>query len=470
MVLIRFEGAAQTVTGSMHLVEFNGKKLLLDCGLYQGPRKEAYERNRSFPFDGTKIDAVVLSHAHIDHCGNLPTLVKSGFRGKIFCTEATRDLASVLMLDSAEIQEGDVFYNNKLRRANHKTPFEPLYTVPDAQQAIRQLDSVDYAEKFEPIPGVICRFFDAGHMLGSASVEVIFNDGSGKKTHLLFSGDVGRKGVPILRDPFIISCANYVIMESTYGSRIHPTQADDRSTLEEAFHRTAENGGKLIIPAFAVGRTQEILYRLNELHELKSLPNIPVYVDSPMAAEALQVFKDHPECYDKEMLRKLQQEHDRDPLGFRALRVVRSGEESKKLNDTRGPCVIISASGMCEAGRVVHHLKHNISDPNTTILFSGYQAPHTLGRKILEGEEYVNIHGRDYKVRAHVCRLEGTSGHADQQELLTWLGEVIEQGSVRGIALVHGELEASSELAKHIEERFHIQPIIPNKGDEWEIG
>lgn len=466
MARVQFWGAAQTVTGSMHLVKVGARQLLLDCGIYQGRRKEAYDINKNFPFDPHAIDAVILSHAHIDHSGNLPSLVKNGFQGPIYCTSATRDLAVFLLLDSAAIQVSDVAYINRKRAKEGRTPFEPLYTPADAKRAVTHFRTIDYHAPFEPLPGVTCEFYDAGHMLGSASICLDIKEG-GSTRRLVFSGDVGRAEIPILRQPEPIPAADFLIMESTYGNRKHDSATFSATQyLKRLAEEVLASGGKLIIPAFSVGRTQEIVYRLNELAESQQLPNLPVFVDSPLAVDATGVFKSHPECFDDESFERILTESDQDPLAFHNLHYVHKAEFSRELNRFKGPAIIISSSGMCESGRIVHHLKHHIEDPTTIILFSGFQAPHTLGRKILDGEKRVSILGAERDVKARIERLESASGHADQDELLTWAQSVAEHGKLKEIMLVHGELDAANELKSLLESQNIASVRIPARGDE----
>ncbi|MFT5302588.1 MAG: metallo-beta-lactamase family protein [Mariniblastus sp.] len=466
---VQFWGAAQTVTGSMHLIHHAGRQILLDCGLYQGRRKIAFEKNRELPFDGEKIDAVILSHAHIDHSGNLPSLVKSGFKGAIYATSATRDLAAIMLLDSAKIQTNDVKYVNKRRKKKNQTPFTPLYETPHAVQTLKQFRSVEYEMPFHPLPGVEVRFHVAGHMLGAAIVEVLLDaeEPGGKPTRLVFSGDIGRPDMPILRDPVTVPGADYLIMEATYGDRIHPEGGDAKKTLKEAAHTVYNAGGKLIIPAFSVGRTQEIVYRLNLLAEAGELPPMKVYVDSPLAVNTTDIFRDHVECFDDDMINAILSEEDEDPLDFGKLHYVRHVNESKALNHSKEPCIIISASGMCEAGRILHHLKNNIEKSSTMILFAGYQAPHTLGRILLDGSlDRVKIYGQEYQVKAQVCKLQGSSGHADQQELLEWAATMAETGNIKQVALVHCELDSATEFKQKLEQKKIGPVIIPAPGDE----
>ncbi len=465
---IQFWGAARTVTGSMHLVEAHGRRLLLDCGLYQGRRKEAFERNRSMPFDASTIDAVILSHAHIDHSGNLPSLVRAGFRGCIYATSATRDLCAYMLVDSAHIQEQDVKYVNRRRRRKGQTPFEPLYTKEDALETLDRFHSVPYDHPFHPVPGVSVHFRDAGHILGSAIVIVDVTE-KNRETRLLFSGDVGRKGLPILRDPQTAENADYVIMESTYGNRLHEAQGNPIDLLRDTVRDVARRGGKLLIPAFAVGRTQEIVYRLNEIWNEDGTPKIDVFVDSPLAVSATEVFRLHPECYDRDYLNTMTNDEDDDPLCFDGLQYVRSVEKSKKLNEYRAPAVIIAASGMCEGGRILHHLKNHGIHHNTTIMFVSFQAEHTLGRKILDGKNPVRIYGDEYEIRATVTKAEGYSAHADRNGLLRWAKAVQETGKVKRIFLVHGEEESMVALAKGLREQGASDVRIPERGEAFDL-
>lgn len=467
---VEFWGAAQTVTGSMHLVHVGGKKLLLDCGLYQGPRKDAFVRNRHLPFEGSEIDAVVLSHAHIDHSGNLPSLIRSGYRGPIYATSATRDLAVYLLLDSAKIQQSDIKYVNKKRRQLNQQPFEPLYELNDAVQTIRQFRTIEFESQFHPLKGVACRFHIAGHMLGAAIVELDLHEGTGDPVKLVFSGDIGRSEMPILKDPLTVPAADYVIMEATYGNRNHESGVDALAMLLQVAKSTWESGGKLIIPAFSVGRTQEIVYRLNQLWESGSLPRMQVFVDSPLAVNATNVFREHVECYDDDAIEQLLSEEDEDPLAFGDLHYIRDAKDSIRLNAYSEPCIIISASGMCESGRILHHLKNNIGKPNTTIMFTGYQAPHTLGRIILDGStDVVRIFGEPFEIRAQVCKLEGSSGHADQTGLLEWAKTMHATGDVKKIALVHCELDSAQTLEPLLLREGIRSVVIPARGESMPL-
>lgn len=469
---VEFWGAAQTVTGSMHLLHYAGKKILLDCGLYQGKRKDAFHRNRDFPFDPRSIDLVILSHAHIDHSGNLPSLVKAGYRGPIYCTSATRDLCSILLIDSAKIQESDVRFVNKRRLAEGKNPFEPLYEVADAMATIKRFRTVEFANPFSPLTGVTVQFYEAGHMLGAASVELVLapEDRQGREIRLCFSGDIGRPGMPILRDPQIVPDVEYLIMESTYGSRLHEKGTDTGTVLLDAVSEIHQTGGRLIIPAFSVGRTQELVYRLNLLSLEGKLPPVKFFVDSPLAVDATEIYRSHVDCFNEEMIELMLGDEDRNPLSFPNLHYIRKPEHSMALNHFKEPCVIISASGMCEGGRVLHHLRHSISKPNTIILFAGYQAPDTLGRILLEqSRDEVKLYGEPFPVRAQVRKLNGCSGHADQQELVKWARQTAELGNLKNVALVHGELEPSSDLKKELLALGIPSVIIPARGNEMQL-
>lgn len=462
---VEFCGAAQTVTGSMHLVHWQGKRLLLDCGLYQGHRKLAFEINRKLPFPAGSIDAVVLSHAHIDHCGNLPTLVRNGFRGPIYSTAPTRELAAIMLLDSAKIQVSDVAYVNRKRMRQQQAPFEPLYVEQDAIATERLFRAVEFMDEFSPLPMIKCRFHEAGHMLGAASVEVLLEQVGQRPIRLVFSGDIGRPNAPLLKDPKTIDHADFLIMEATYGDRLHPPEQDANKILRETAEATLRNRGKLIIPAFSVGRTQEIVYRLNQLNEQNLLPLIPVFVDSPLAVDSTAVFRRHQGIFDAEAIEFTAADEDHDALTFPTLKYIRAVEDSKRLNTMAEPAIIISASGMCESGRILHHLKNHIGQTNTTVLFAGFQAPNTLGRRILDGAKRISIYGEDYEVRAKILRLESTSGHADQRELLEWARSTSHRGQLRKIALVHCEVEPATVFASLLRKENLSDVIIPAKGE-----
>ena len=465
---VQFFGAAREVTGSMHLVDTGRSRVLLDCGLYQGRRKGAFERNRDIPFNAGELDSVVLSHAHLDHAGNLPSLVRAGYRGPIWTTHASADLCRHMLMDSAHIQVNDVKYVNRRRLKKGLRPFEPLYDQADVDAVLELFRTVDYGESFEPAAGVQGVLRDAGHILGSASVTLDVS-GQRRDRRLVFSGDIGRRGLPILRDPVVPDGADFVIMESTYGDRVHEPASEAKAQLRAWAARVHKEGGYLIIPAFALGRTQEIVYRLNQLWEEGELPRMPVWVDSPLAVRVTDVFNRHPECWDEEMLETMKTDRDKDPLGFETLSYVRDVEESKALNTRRGPGVIISASGMCEAGRILHHLKNHGTKPQSTILFVGYQADHTLGRKILSGKNPVPIYGEDVVIRAQVERADSYSAHAGRNELLAWAAGVEAAGNVGTWCLVHGETDAQSALATALVEAGAARVSIPERGQKVEF-
>ena len=439
---IHFNGAARTVTGSQYLLEVNGSRILMECGLFQGRRAETYERNRTFRFDPKTIDAVLLSHAHIDHSGNLPHLVKHGFTGPIYATPATADLADVMLRDSGRIQEADAIFVNKKHAERGEPPVEPLYTLADAEQVAQYFRPTKYNQPVEVAPGVTAEFLEAGHILGSAAIRLEVQE-KNRKTRLWFSGDIGRRDLPILRDPLLPSEVDYLMMECTYGDKLHGTPAEARREFSEAVLRTVKRGGKVIIPAFAVGRTQELVYGLNMMRQAGELRGVPVFVDSPLAFNATRIFERHPECYDKETL-QLIRDSLHPALEFDGLTYIQSVDESKALNDRKGPIIIISASGMAEAGRILHHLKNNIQDANNTILIVGWQAPYTLGRRLADREPVVKIYGEEYRRRAEVVTIGGLSAHAGQDLLVEYARAV--KGQAKQIILVHGEPDAAGAL------------------------
>ncbi len=448
---ITFHGAAGTTTGSQHLLEVNGQRILLDCGLYQGHREEAYDRNKHFPFDPASLSAVVLSHAHIDHSGNLPNLTRQGYRGNIYSTPATRDLCQIMLADSAKIQTADVAYANKKRARRGEPPYSPLYSPIDAEKCLRQFVTFDYHRPMVIGGGVELTFIDAGHILGSAQVVLELQDHeTGEKRRLLFSGDVGRGQNDLLRDPEDAKDIDTVIMESTYGGRQHEMDTDSRERLSEILSAALKNRGKVLIPSFAVERTQQILYVIHELIATNCIANVPVYVDSPLAVSATEIFRLHPEGFNETVYRFLFEQ--RDPFGFEGLELIRSPQESKDLNGMEGPFIIISASGMCEGGRIVHHLKNNLPDPRTTVLFVGYCAEHTLGWKLREGHQEVTIFGDPVSVRARIEILDSYSGHADHRGLLEWFHRI--GGPKREVYLVHGEPERSEALREALQAEY----------------
>jgi metallo-beta-lactamase family protein len=467
---ISFMGAARTVTGSQHLIEVNGKRILLDCGTYQGHRAEADARNRNLPFDAASIDVMVLSHAHIDHSGNLPNLVKSGYRGDIISTPATRDLCASMLLDSAHIQEKDAEFVNKRASRRGEKFVTPIYTQADATEALNQFSTQNYERSRQIAPGVTLTYKDAGHMLGSAFVVLDIEDQDAKRDYrLVFSGDIGRAGIPIIRDPQTIDGADILIMESTYGDRLHPPFEDDRERMEQIILQTYKRGGVILIPAFAVGRTQQVVYTLHQLRQKGDIPDIPVFVDSPLAINVTATYRAHPECYDKEIRAFVTQAGGHiDPFGFEDLTYTRTADESKKLNFLREPAIIIAASGMMEAGRILHHLKNHIEDPRTTVLVVGFQAENTLGRRLVDGEKTVRVFGETYQNRAQVEVMSGFSGHADRNELLAWVGEM--QRKPQRTFLVHGEPQAQFALADALKTQFGIQVDAPDWKQQISIG
>lgn len=462
---LTFWGAAQTVTGSLHMLELEGGRIFLDCGLYQGRRSEAHQFNREFPAKPSTVDAVLLSHAHIDHSGLLPKLYREGFRGRVFATPATRDLCSSMLPDSAYIQEKDAAWVNRRERREGSDRIEPLYDAGDAAGVMEHFEDVGYGERFEPLPGVHVEYRDAGHILGSASMTLTLREGD-RTVKLGFTGDLGRPGRPILRDPQPMDDCDYLICESTYGGRVHEPPDQARQRLAHVVGATARRGGKVIIPAFAVGRTQEIVYRLDELSNEGRLPDIPVYVDSPLAVNVTDVFKRHPECYDEKLLQYM--EGDSDPFGFRRLTYIRDVEDSKKLNTSRLPMVIISASGMCEAGRILHHLRNNVEDPRNTVMIVGYCAPHTLGRRIVERRREIKIFGEPHRLRAEVEVMNSYSAHADEPELVDFVSQM-DPEKMKRIFLVHGDPARQLALYDALAEKGYGNAHGPARGEVFEL-
>lgn len=454
---INFHGAAHTVTGSQHLLEINGKKLLLDCGMYQGKRADSYERNLHFRYNPRDVDAVILSHAHIDHSGNLPNLVKQGFEGNIFATRATVDLASLMIADSAHIQESDAEFVNKKRAERGEEPIEPLYTKADAENVISMFNGKDIGVAFEPIPGVVARFFEAGHILGAAGISLEIEEKS-RKIRFIFSGDIGRNNIPLLHDPVLPEVADYMIMESTYGDKLHNNPELAYTEFRTVVKKTIERSGKVIVPAFAVGRTQELVYDLNRMMHDGYIPRIPVFVDSPLAVNATDVFRRHPECFDEET-RKFVEEARHPALDNKMLTYIRSVDESKALNERTDPMVIISASGMAENGRILHHIKNNVENPKNTICIVSWQAPDTLGRRLADREPEVRIYGESYNVKAEVSTIGGLSGHAGQDMLMKYALNV--KDTVKQIFLVHGEEKQAMTLKGKLKENNLSQVHYP---------
>ncbi len=465
---IAFHGAAQTVTGSKHLVTLqNGRKFLFDCGLFQGLGKETDQLNANFGFEASEIDFLLLSHAHIDHCGLIPKLVKEGFNGKIYCTPATKDLAQILLLDSAEIQRDDTKFINKRRARQNLPPYAPLYTVEDAKAAFQLFEVVQYHEDFEIEPGITVRFQDAGHIIGSASVHVKITENNSTR-QISFSGDVGRYGDVILRSPETFDQADYVICESTYGNSLHKDVMDTPGQLLQWIIKTCvEKKGKLIIPSFSVGRTQEILYFLNGLSNEKKLPHVPVYVDSPLSREATAVVKSHPENFNKTIKKLLETDHD--VFDFPGLTFIKSVDESKELNDKQEPCVIISASGMADAGRVKHHILNNIGDKRCTILMVGYCDPYSLGGRLMKGEKEVKIFGQMYHVVAEVGSIRSMSAHGDFNDLCQFLS-CQDPRKVKTLFIVHGEYEVQQDFQRSLLKKDFLDVQVPRMHQEFGLG
>ena len=471
---ITFLGATKTVTGSNFLLEGAGKKIIVDCGLYQGRAKDEMENYEDFDFNVNEIDYMLLTHAHIDHSGRIPKLYNDGYRNPIIATKATCDLCSIMLPDSRHIQEMENVWKNKKRARQGKTEMEPLYTAQDAIDSLKLFEPVSYDEIIELDENISVRFNDAGHMLGSSVIEIwIQEEGETKK--VVFTGDLGNNDIPLLDSPTMIESADYLIMESTYGNRLHMRNDDKAEMFLNIVAETLDKGGNVVIPSFAVGRTQEILYEINKLKEVKNdeeflkkyetLMKAPVYVDSPLAISATEIFKNNMELFEEEVRERIKRGDN--PLEFPGLRFTRTADESKALNENPEPSIIISASGMCEVGRIKHHLKHNIWNPKNTILFVGYQAAGTLGSKIVNGEKQVKIFGEEISVNARIEYIEGYSGHADQEWLLNFVYSFISKP--KHIFLVHGEPEGQKVLKKKIEESVEIPVTIPDYGESYKL-
>ena len=472
---LTFWGAARTVTGSQHLVTFEhgpaaGRQLLLDCGLFQGRREEAETRNRAFAADPAALEAVVLSHAHIDHSGNLPRLYREGFRGTVYCTHATRDLCALMLRDSAHIQEKDAdFFNSRIRKKGERA-VEPLYDMADAEGVMEHFVAVPYDYPFTPVAGVEARFRDAGHILGAATVTLTVeeDDGSGRsrEKRLGFTGDIGNPGRPILRDPAEMLDCDWLLCESTYGGQTHAPAGQAKDRLAEVIGRTAGRGGKVIVPAFAVGRTQELVYALDQLWNEERIPRIPVFVDSPLAVDVTGVFRSHPECYDRELVDYMLT--DDNPFGFERLEYVREASRSKALNGMQVPMVILSASGMAEAGRILHHLRNNVEDPKNTVMIVGFMAEHTLGRRIVEKRAEIHIFGQPYRLRAEVVVMNYFSAHADEPGILDFVGN-LDRERMKTVFLVHGDEERQVALRNAMEAHGYHDVKIPAQGDTFDL-
>lgn len=462
-IRIRFMGAVRTVTGSMHMIENGETRILVDCGLFQGHRKDFYEINSKLPFDPAQVDACILSHAHIDHSGNIPNLVKQGFKSRILTTGATRDLCYSMLPDSGHIQEEDIKYLNKKNKRRGLPPLEPLYTIKDAEDSLQYFDGHAYEQRIAVKGDSAVTFYDAGHVLGSSTPLIEIQDG-GRMTRIAYAVDLGRKNIPILNDPVTPPDIDYLFLESTYGGRLHSSPEETMGQLQEIVKTTVERGGKIIIPSFALERTQEIVYYLNDLFNEKLVPEIPVYVDSPLAVNLTEVFFQHPECYDEEMYEAFKKGDD--PLGARRVKYIKDVEKSKALHYDHEPKIIISAAGMCEAGRILHHLKNNIENPKNTVLIVGYMAKNTLGRRIAEKHRKVKIFGQEYQLNAEVRVMDSFSAHADRNELFEYVRPL--KGSLKGIFIVHGEEEQSEQLYELLKENG-FPAHFPNLGDQIEL-
>lgn len=454
---IHIHGAAQTVTGSQYLLEINGSKLLLECGLFQGKRSDTYTKNRNFSFDPSILDATILSHAHIDHSGNLPNLVKAGYEGPIFATPPTVELAKTMLLDSGHIQEADALFVNKHRMQRGEPPLEPLYTSLDAEAVASHFRVIPYDQAFSPIPGVKATLVDAGHILGSAAI-VLDIDEEGRRYRFWFSGDIGRNELPLMRDPVLPSNVDYLMMECTYGDKVHNDPKDAYEEFREIILRTINRRGKVIIPAFSVGRTQELVFMLNQMIQSGQVPSLPVYVDSPLAVNASDIFRRFPGYFDSETNDFIKTYHH-PALDFEKLIYTHSVADSKAINEAKGSVIIISASGMAETGRILHHLRNNIEDSKNTILIVSWQAPNTLGRRLADREKQVKIFGYEYNVRAEVVTIGGLSAHAGQNKLVDYA--VCAKDQTKKIILVHGEQDAATIFKQKLQDRGISQVVYP---------
>jgi metallo-beta-lactamase family protein len=467
-IRLHSEGGAGEVTGSKHVLTVDGARCLIDCGAFQGKREEAEEKNRALVPDPESISSVILTHAHFDHCGMLPLLAKRGYQGNIYATPATRDLAGVVMMDSAAIQARDAEYLGKqATKKGTKFEWQPLYTEEDVIKATGQFVTVSYNRPMPIGDGIKVELYDAGHILGSAMAYTHARDRSGREVTIAFTGDLGRKDKPIIRDPAIIPAMDYLVLEATYGDRLHEPTEEAIDKLADIVNQAAARKGKVIIPSFAIERTQELVFYFHLLVDAKRIPEIPIWVDSPMAINATSIFQIHPECYDEETHKAFTVHHE-NPFGFNSLHFSSSVQDSKRLNEYQGPAIIISADGMCEAGRIQHHLIHHISDPSATILIVGYMAANTLGRRIRDREKEVRIHGDIYPVRARIEEINAFSAHADYQEAWDWMSS-LDLSKLKRVFLVHGEKEGLTHMEKFLREKGIKDVQIVRKGERYDL-
>ncbi|HLD40982.1 MAG TPA: MBL fold metallo-hydrolase [Candidatus Omnitrophota bacterium] len=462
-VSITFCGGARTVTGSMHLIEADGERVIIDCGLFQGHRDESYRINSQFCFNPALIDAAVVSHSHIDHCGNIPNLVKRGFKNKIYATRPSRDLMDLMLLDSAKIQEEDIRFVNKINARKGLPLRAPLYTIEDAQRSLKKIRAVDYRKRFKLTPRIHCTFYDSGHILGSA-IPFLGIGLSERVIKIAYAVDLGRQDIPLLADPDILSDVDYLIIESTYGGRLHKPITEAREKLAEVINRTIDRGGKVIIPAFALERTQEVVYYLGELLRQKRIKPVPIYVDSPLACNITDVFLKNSASLDSEARALI--ENKADPFSLSSIRYIRDAQESKKLNFDKSPMIIISTSGMCESGRVLHHLRNNIEDERNTILVVGYMAKNTLGKRIVEKNKSVKIFGESFVLKAQIEVINAFSANADKDDLIEYVAKT--GGKMKKVFIVHGDIDQSEALALSLKVRG-FRPYIPKKMEKVEL-
>ena len=464
MIKLQFIGGVRSVTGSTYLIKTDTAKILIDCGMFQGIHDGERRNYLPFPFNPPDIDAVLLTHSHIDHSGLIPKLVKEGYRGKVLATKATVDLCGIMLLDSAHIQERDAAWETRKRLRSGKGPVQPLYNIAEAAESLSHIQGVDCDVMLEVAPNIEVRFRDAGHILGSTIIELWVRE-KGRKIKVVFSGDLGHKGIPIVKDPTYIDEANYLLIESTYGNRQHKGMKETIDEFAEAIRETLSRGGNVIIPAFAVGRTQDILYILNQLSREGRLNHLNVFIDSPLATNATKIFLKHPECFDKETLELISK--GQFPKGAPTLKFTETPEESMAINRIKSGAIIIAASGMCEAGRIRHHLKHNLWREECSIIFVGFQAQGTLGRQIVDGAKSIKLFGEEIAVRARIYTIGGLSAHADRQELMGWLNKF--KTRLKKIFVVHGEEETSLEFAKAVHEKFLVDTYVPKPLEEVKL-